>query len=801
MSDQKQLRWESPHDIYVPHKLNNRPLDAKYVESLEDSMLTQGYLPTYPVICYRRLELPKEVFDRETDELYICAAGFHRTTAAKNIDLDRVYVEVRSGTFEDYLETLHTDNFQFDPATDTSLGQVWTKTEKRNACKQLLLLPKYFKLANIALAELWHTSESNVRRWRDEVASSIGDGSLDAPFPVSEEWQSNLKDILDSNKREMNDGSVVTIRSKSNESAREFYWELRRKVENHKDLDWDLHIEPYCKMMYEKGSSDLSLKKLSELDLLIQEHDPEFMKACRELGEKQEKLNAAQKAYSQARSGAMKTFKTYLTGQQLVDDKGYVSTTDERYKACLKSFGNAVSRRFGKNLIASHLSADKVEKYENETYQLQQLKKDIESDTDYVREFAKRMLNASLKKREKLGKSIIETHTKMLTAVAEKYPGIDMDKFCFGVDSNQFWLKTGDTPAKPIQVIDQLPDGNDKLTRMLDAYEEMLETIEKGADWIKALVPDPGEQQLKLGQQVAADAETDMWKAFEGSECSMYFGRDDLLSAAAKHIGCPKEIPDPAEMENPQVWSAHFRVIQSAITEKADWVEALLKERKAFNLALTNAKSRLSWLWDHYEGLNLDHIPREAFAIAAAKQFGWYKEGDYGSGENYLLEKDYALLKNLTTAELKKWRKRFDSLDDAIVKKVDWIKALDAKYSESSESDVISEARAQVSEIIEELDAPKVVEVSDFNYSLDTVYIGFLDKNDNLRRETLSFHTIASPQLGDRRLSELPDSLKVELLKLIESIKPSETLDNEVLCPDDEADRQDMNSELVTNAQ
>jgi hypothetical protein len=487
VSEKNQLRWESPLDIYVPHELNNRSLDADYVELLEDSMITQGYLPTYPIICYRRLELPKDVFDGKTDALYICAAGFHRTTAAKNINLDKVYVELRSGTFEDYLETLHTDNFQFDPSVDTSLGQIWTKTEKRKACKQLLLLPKYFKLANIALSELWHTSESNVRRWRDEVASSIGDGSLEVPFPISEEWQSNLKEILDSNVREMNDGSVVKVRSKPKEDKWEYYWALQKKVEARDDLDWNTEIEPYCKKMYEKDASDLSLKKLAELDQLIEIRDPEFMKMCRSLGEKKRKLNAAQEECHKAFRAAKKAFETYIFGQDLAGN-----THEEKYKNCLKSFGRAVSRTFGHNLLGSLLYTDKVSKYENETYQLQLLKKDIEASVEYVQAFAQRMLNAQRKKREKLGQAVIDAHYKMLTAVQEKYPGIDMEKFCFAVDADTYWLEMGDTPAAPMHSTQDIPDdkSDGNLIRIAEHYEKMLEKIEAGADWIKKLVLD-----------------------------------------------------------------------------------------------------------------------------------------------------------------------------------------------------------------------------------------------------------------------------------------------------------------------
>ena len=507
MSDKNQLRWESPLDIYVPHELNNRSLDAGYVESLEDSMRTQGYLPTYPIILFRRHEFPQEVFDGKTDALYICAAGFHRTTAAKNINLDRVYAEIRSGTFEDYLEVLNTDNFQFDPEVDTSLGQIWTKTDKRKACKQLLLLPKYFKLTNIALADLWHTSEANVRRWRDDVASSIDEGSLDVPFPISQEWRDNLKAILDSNVREMADGSTVKIRSKPEASTWDYRMALMKKVEAHKTLDWNTEIEPYCKTMYEKDVSDLSLKKLAELDQLITIHDPEFMKMCRSLGEKKRELNAAQEKCHTAFRAVKKAFDTYLQSQGLIKD-GYISSMDEGYKKLKTAFGRAVSKRFGKNLMGSLLYTDTVSKYENETELLEQLLKDIEGSVDYVQAYAQRQSNAQYKKRSQLEQAVVDAHNKMLKAVQEKYPGIDMEKFCFAVDADSYWLKTGDTSATLMHSTADIPKrkSNGDLIRIAEQYEKMLETIEKGADWIKKLVPEKLPLQEALDEMKASKA-------------------------------------------------------------------------------------------------------------------------------------------------------------------------------------------------------------------------------------------------------------------------------------------------------
>ena len=195
MSEKKEHRWENPAEIYVPTFMNNRELNPAYVESLEDSMRKDGFLPTFPITVFRRLDLP--YFDDFTSNLLVVACGVHRTTAAQNISLEKVYVDLRTGTMDDFIEAMHTDNFKFDPTVDASVGQAFTKKEKREACKQLLLLPKYLKLTNVALADMWHTSEGNIRRWREEIASSIDEDPNSVDF-CTQERLAEIKEILKS---------------------------------------------------------------------------------------------------------------------------------------------------------------------------------------------------------------------------------------------------------------------------------------------------------------------------------------------------------------------------------------------------------------------------------------------------------------------------------------------------------------------------------------------------------------------------------------------------------------------------
>ena len=146
MSEKREYRWETPAEIYVPTFMNNRELNPAYVESLEDSMRKDGFLPTFPITVFRRLDLP--YFDDFTSNLSVVACGVHRTTAAQNIGLEKVYVDLRTGTMDDFIEAMHTDNFKFDPTVDASVGQVVHEKGKTGGVQ-----------ATVASAEVLETHE------------------------------------------------------------------------------------------------------------------------------------------------------------------------------------------------------------------------------------------------------------------------------------------------------------------------------------------------------------------------------------------------------------------------------------------------------------------------------------------------------------------------------------------------------------------------------------------------------------------------------------------------------------------
>ena len=641
MSEKREYRWETPAEIYVPTFMNNRELNPAYVESLEDSMRKDGFLPTFPITVFRRLDLP--YFDDFTSNLFVVACGVHRTTAAQNISLAKVYVDLRTGTIDDFIEAMHTDNFKFDPTVDASVGQVFTKKEKREACKQLLLLPKYLKLTNVALAEIWHTTEGNIRRWRDEVASSINEDPNSVDF-CTQERLAEIKEILKSPVRENVAGDVVHIRSREHgrDDKWDYYRSIQRKVEQVDGLDWYKCIVPYCQQVYEvQGtqpdlSYSLSMQQLTELDVLISEKDKDFLERCRKYGEAARQLETARETCHKVYNECKQEFDNLM----LLPESSY----DDAYKKCFQSFGRAISRNCGRNLLAAAPNRDTVAKYEQETELLKQLLKDIHTPAEYVQKFHDRYWKRRKKAREELEQEIIEAQHQMLDRVQEKYPGIDLFKFCLTVDSKSFWLEPGDTPSTPMQRSDIDAEKDDKkLGYILQHYQDILKDIDEDAKWIVKLVSaeetevspvaDKQDSELLRAQERAITRRQRMWSYF-ASEIQVKYGKtiqevseEDFAKAAAVALGLDTIRVDKVglegveycfgadefilgDIENPPyslsdcsladaaMWASRFDLIAIALMNMADWVKTLLEVESEVSPA--EDEPDMNALWDAF---------------------------------------------------------------------------------------------------------------------------------------------------------------------------------------------------------
>ena len=308
--------WTPPTEIHLVEALNNRKLDTDYIGSLAESMEINGYLPQYPIEVFESTSVPSIL----TDKPYLCACGVHRTHAALKANLETVLIQVHEGGEEAFIETMSLDNFKFDVATNSEIGQAFTQKEKRAACIQLLLLPKYLKKTNTALAAEWNASEGAVRNWRKEVVSYINEGINSNElhnFGVSAERVERLQEVLNSPERENAEGKAVKVRGKAREVTDEdkydFYRTIRQGAGWYSDnfleehgVTWDdIEVFMHQKWKLERGdpkhlSKQLSMHQMQQLHSWIFSEDAEFLEACQAIAKQREAKEKIDKALRQA---------------------------------------------------------------------------------------------------------------------------------------------------------------------------------------------------------------------------------------------------------------------------------------------------------------------------------------------------------------------------------------------------------------------------------------------------------------------------------------------------------------------
>ena len=201
-----------------------------------------------------------------------------------------------------------------------------------------------------------------------------------------------------------------------------------------------------------------------------------------------------------------------------------------------------------------------------------------------------------------------------------------------------------------------------------------------------------------------------------------------------------------------------------------DKAETLLEE------AQDAAGEALRMLWTNCSGVNgiLNHVSEEAFAVAAAKAFNCYKPDDYESGENYLLEKDYALIENLTLNEAQTWKSRFQEMKAAVVQKADWVvdlmpdPKLDALKSDLAETPI---AETPISE------QKTVADVLGEN-TLQFITVCLRNPptagSAKGKLEYISFDDRDSFATKDSSFSEIPEALLIQLLEIAVKVRQTD---------------------------
>ena len=484
--------WIEPTKIEDVWNVNNRKENPGHIESLAESMRKNGYLPEYPIIAFKT-----DGLGIMTDKEFVIACGHHRRKAAIAAEIDLIFAEVHEGTEEDWIELMSTDNFQFDVASNPGIGLAFTEQERRAACQQLLLLPKFLRKTNTALAAEWKVAEGTIRRWRASVESLINERSpLLDDWSVSRDRRKRLKEVIADPYRENEEGETVAVRQKSQEATAEEQAKLWMDIKStclfKKRSDGKTFIERHgfymeslltfiCEKfdIQENGiPHQLSRQNLKTISKWILTEDPSVVQRCKWI---QNDKDAA----SKVRQDLYESFQALETAfaQKLSPTPG--DTLSKEHAACFKQFHKSVKIQYDFKLDDRH----KASTFE-EILQVVQILKNITSDIEYnsawVVYFKEEHTQKMVAERAQLEKRWIEAREKMFFALTLYPRKIGKDVFAAHLDA-RYNQVTGTTlkTKKPSPA-----DSTENLQRDLNRFITAREDIIADRDWVQE-IPEP----------------------------------------------------------------------------------------------------------------------------------------------------------------------------------------------------------------------------------------------------------------------------------------------------------------------
>ena len=194
------LKWLNPNDIVKDWSMNPRDRDEDHIRTIARHMNDNGYDHNFPVICY-------SITDGSVpNDIAFAATGFHRLDAAiledgefPDLPLKEVYCEMRTGTIDDVIVIMMTDNWQWSPASNSKVGKMPSTNEIRSMRYRLMLLPTNFIKSNYLLAKEWNCGETTVRSLRNKVVEDLkNNGDISIPY-FTEAHRQELFSIIEKN--------------------------------------------------------------------------------------------------------------------------------------------------------------------------------------------------------------------------------------------------------------------------------------------------------------------------------------------------------------------------------------------------------------------------------------------------------------------------------------------------------------------------------------------------------------------------------------------------------------------------
>ena len=614
-------KWIDPNTIYLAKPMNPRPLNQGFIESLRESMQEQGFLPQYPVKVFEAAALTC----LEMNGLpYACVSGMHRTTAAQLAEIDQILCEVHTGDDDAFIEMMMTDNFEYDPARNSELGQVFSQREKRKACQRLLYIPKFLRMTNSALADAWHTNEANIRRWRKEVvasfdvpeASSNDEGGAPT-FPetlrrvgITPDRLQELKAINDSREREDADGNTVKVRKPrpdASEDDKENFFETIRKdfhdlleVDDDEviDFDWDA-VKRYAaqKWNVEAGwymYKNVHIDQLRHLHKLVIEQDADFIEACTAI---YTEAAAASELREDFEKACKKT--TRLFCKLVGADHEY----DKKFKSKWKIFEDIVKSQLNIEMFGNtrwdYNDMETADERRAVIEQHKTVQEAIAKEADWIAEFMKKEQAAAAQRRKAVSESWTAKRDAAIAAINDYPRDVSFDRIISAAEkklykSHGYFAKIFD--AETVSSKKNIGTLEDEVTSM----DRLIRAVKKDDDWV-AEIP-----AVKVHDTVVSPAETEtetkhvdslidacdlVNKAISDRDIPWCDGdKQDfaiLCDRAADVLACDRDIlwvilyeedlpAEPAEfgISNIVKWDTILRQIHDAIRSKADWIMA-----------------------------------------------------------------------------------------------------------------------------------------------------------------------------------------------------------------------------------
>ena len=612
--------WIDPNEIYLAKVMNPRLINQGFVQSLVESMKEQGFLPQYPVKVFAADALTCV----ETDLPFACVSGMHRTSAAQIAKIDEILCEVHPGDDDAFIEMMMTDNFEYDPARNSELGQVFSQREKRKACQRLLYIPKFLRMTNSALAEEWHTNEANIRRWRKEVvaafdvqnvASSNDEGGAPT-FPetlsrvgITPERLNELKEIHDSREREDADGNTVQVRKPrpdaSEDDKEKFFETIRTDFHDLRDdefnevidFDWDA-VKRYAGKKWNvdvrwRMYEDMHIDQLRKLHKLILENDADFISACSDL---YEAVNAAIKLKDDMEKAVKKTVRLFC--KLIGADNEY----DDRFKSKWDVFEGMVKSQLNIEMFGrvrwDYSDLETADEYRTVIAQHKTVQEAIGKEAEWIAEFMKKEQAAAAEKRKKVSAAWTKKRDAAITAINEYERDVSFDRIISEAEkqlykSHGYFNKIFDAESVSSKKnIGTLEDEVKSLDRLINA-------VKKDVEWVAEIPAVKSHETVTPVETETTTANLDKHldrliassnvvnDAILGSEDSWFFAGDKadfalICDRAAEVLACDRdllfkvmydeEIPDEFGVAEIAKWDTILRQIHAAIEAKAVWI-------------------------------------------------------------------------------------------------------------------------------------------------------------------------------------------------------------------------------------